>query len=641
MKSGFHKAWRRRLLVLQGVFMLLLLAIGIRFYDLQVRQHVYFEEKADRQYQRRVKLAPSRGTIYDRNNNELAISVDVDSIYAIPSQLQDQSSIDQLAVILDINSQKLNNKLAGSRSFVWIKRRVTPKKVNAIRELGLSGIGFIKESRRYYPQKQLAASLLGFVGTDNQGLEGIERHYEHWLKGKPQVVNVGNEETVKEREVSPGYDLVLTIDKTIQYIAQTELAKACDKFGARQGVVIVMDTQSGDLLGMTSFPEFNLNSFGEYGHDYWRNRAITDCYEPGSVLKVFTAAAAIEERLFSPQDKLWCEQGEIRVAGHTIHDNANYGDLSFSRVLEVSSNVGAVKIGLALGRNRLYDYLNRFNFGNPTGVDLTGERGGILRAPDDWSRMSIGSISIGQEISVTPLQLVNAVCTIANGGLLLKPRIVKQVWDTKQQKPYKEFSRQVERRVVSANTCEVINRILVKAVEQGSGRKAALTQYQIAGKTGSAQKVDPKTGAYSKDKWVAWFLGFAPASKPRLAIIVMLDEPKRGKWASDVAAPVFGRIAQASLKYLGVSPDRIKPNISPTIKKTGGQRTANSGIKQAGTKLVALPDFRGKSMRRVLAVLSARGLQAELEGSGRAIYQEPKPGSRLKPGSLCRVSFAP
>ncbi len=645
MKSEFHKTWRRRLLVLQGVFMLLLLAIGARFYDLQVRRHVYFGEKADRQYQKRVKIASRRGTIYDRHKHELAVSVDVDSVCGIPSQFQDSSRIRQLAATLDISSKKLKAKLSSSKSFVWIKRQVTPKQANAVRGLGLSGIKFIKESRRYYPQKELAASLLGFVGTDNQGLEGIECYYEDWLKGNPQVVNVGDENTVKtyleNKDALRGSDLILTIDKTIQYIAQAELAKACEEFGAKRGVVIVMDAQNGELLGMAGFPEFNPNSFGKYSPDYWRNRAITDCYEPGSIIKVFTAAAAIEERLFEPKDRLWCEQGAIRVAGHTIHDNASYGDLSFSQVLEFSSNVGAVKIGLALGKNRLYDYLSRFSFGNPTGVGLPGERGGILRSPDDWSKVSIGSVSIGQEISATPLQLVNAVCTIANGGLLLKPRIVKQIWDNLQQRPLKEFGRQVGRRVISENTCKVIKNILVKAVAQGSGKKAALTQYRVAGKTGSAQKVDPATGAYSKDKWVAWFLGFAPADNPRLAMVVMLDEPKKGEWASDVAAPVFGRIAQGSLKYLGVSVDRIEPKIRRAGKKAAPKRPARSSVKKSEGKLVWLPNLKGKSMRRVLAVLSERGLQVELEGSGRAIAQEPKPGSRLEPGSLIRVSFAP
>jgi cell division protein FtsI (penicillin-binding protein 3) len=644
MKRGLRKAWQWRLRILQGVFMLLLLLLGSRFYDLQVRQHKYFKQKAERQYQRRVRLVPHRGAILDRNRHELAVSVDADSVYAVPARFKNQSRIGRLAAILGLDSQKLTDKLTSSRSFVWLKRQLTPKQAAAVRELKLSGIGFIRESRRYYPQKQLAANLLGFVGTDNQGLEGIERYYEDWIRGKVQVVDVAAEGANVSRQLArPGFDLILTLDKTIQYIAQTELSRACREFKARQGVVVMMDPQTGELLAMASEPKFNPNSFGKYGPGSWRNRAITDCYEPGSVLKVFIAAAALEERLFSPRDSLWCEQGAITVAGHTIHDNASYGKLSFSRVIEVSSNVGAVKIGLALGRKRIYDYLRRFGFGLSSGIDLPGERSGVLRPPERWSAVSIGSISIGQELSVTPLQLVNAVCAIANGGLLLKPRVVGQIWDGKRQRPVKEYKRQVVRRVVSARTCRELTRILVRVVERGSGQRARLVQYKVAGKTGSAQKVDPETGAYAGDKWVAWFLGFAPADRPRLAMVVMLDEPQRGKWAAEVTAPVFARIARKTLRYLGVPPDRSKPKKKPVPQEARRLRLVKYNSSKGGDegRLVVLPDLRGKSMRRVARELSTRGLLVELVGSGRAISQDPPPGAKISPGSICRVNFTP
>ncbi len=645
MKSEPNKAWQRRLIVLQGLLLILLLVVGVRFYDLQVRQHEYFQQKAKRQYQQRVKLVARRGTIFDRNRHELAVSVDADSIYAIPSQFKDQSRIDQLAAVLGQSPKKLKNKLTGSRSFVWLKRKLTPKQANAVRSLNLSGIGFLKESRRYYPQKQLAANLLGFVGTDNQGLEGIELYHEDWLKGQIREVDVGTEAESRTDFNQPastqGFDLILTLDKTIQYIAQTELAGACRKFGAQNGVVIVMDPQTGELLAVASEPSFNPNSFAEYSPDSWRNRAITDCYEPGSVLKVFTAAAALEERLFSPQDKLWCEQGKIKVAGHTIRDNASYGKLSFSRVIEVSSNVGAVKIGLALGRKRLYGYLHRFGFGAVTSIDLTGERSGILRPLSGWSKMSSGSISIGQELSVTPLQLVRAVSAIANGGLLLQPEIVKQVWNSQQQKTVKEYKKQQVKRVLSTSTCKKLTSIMVNVVEQGTGKLAGLAQYKVAGKTGSAQQIDPATGNYAEDKWVAWFLGFVPADNPRLAIVVMLAEPQRGKWASVMAAPLFGRIAQGSLEYLGVAADRLSPDKKRVKKNIGDLKIVKSGASKVKTKLIALPDLRGKSIRRVVAELAANGLQLEMQGTGRAVAQYPEPGSRLSPGSICRVSFAP
>jgi cell division protein FtsI (penicillin-binding protein 3) len=632
--------------------LLLLLVVGARFYDLQVRRHDYFVNKAERQYQRRVKLVPRRGAILDRQGHELAISVDSESIYAIPTRFKGRSHIDRLAAILGMNPRMLRNKLSNSRSFVWIKRQVPPKQVAAVKRLNLAGLGFIHESKRYYPQKQLAANLVGFVGTDNEGLEGIERYYEKWIKGDKRLVDVedvGAEAAVRtslNRKVpAQGYDLILTLDKTIQYIAQQEVARACKEFKARQGVVVVMDPQSGELLAMANEPGYNPNSFNKYGPDRWRNRAITDCYEPGSVLKVFVAAAALERGLFSPKDNLWCEQGAIEVAGHTIRDTGSYGNLSFSQVLEHSSNVGAVKIGLALGRKQLYNCLHNFGFGAPTGIDLPGEVGGILRSPGSWSRLSIGSISIGQEISATPLQLANAICAIANGGVLLKPRVIKQISDGQAQRPVKEYKRQVLRRVLSKKTCKAMTSILVNVVERGTGKAAALAQYKVAGKTGSAQKIDPATRGYSKDKWVAWFMGFVPADRPRLAMVVMLDEPQRGEWASEVAAPVFARIAQPVLKYLGVSPDRAKSNLRVasrgTARKISARHSAKQGSKKSTGRLVVLPDLKGKSMRRVVDELTTRGLLAELEGSGKAVAQYPEAGARLPAGSICRVSFAP
>ncbi len=550
-----------------------------------------------------------------------------------------------MADILNLDAKQLKNKLNNNRDFVWIKRRLSPKQINSVKDLNVTGLGFVTENRRYYPEKHLAANLLGFVGMDNQGLEGLEKYYDGGLSGDAMLLNIANSQNIQNvsnvTESAQGTDLVLTIDKTIQYIAERELALACKKFQARHGVVVIMQPYSGEILALACSPSYNPNSFNKYTPESWRNRAITDAYEPGSVLKMFIAAAALEEKLFTPKDKIWCEQGAIDLGGHTIHDTGNYGYLSFGQVIELSSNVGAVKIGLSLGRKKLHNYLRGFGFGAPTGIDLPGETGGILRTPGQWSSISIGSISIGQEIAVTPLQLVSAVSVIANGGRLVKPKVVKQ---------FKQNENINLDRLISPKTSRSIKSILVNAVRHGTGKHAALAQYDVAGKTGSAQKADLLHGGYAKDKWVAWFLGFVPANRPQLAMVVMLDEPQKGRWAADVAAPVFARIAQPVLKYMGVSPDQNKIELRRVkstqktiklVKNNAFTATGSKVVSSSGNKLkkVVLPDLMGKSLRRVMTELAAKGVRLDFEGSGKAVQQRPMPGARVAPGSTCRVRF--
>ncbi len=550
MARGLSKSLRRRLFFLRLGFLLLAGVAFARLYQLQIVEHKSLAARAASQRQTSLKTS-LRGGIYDRNGRELAVSLPVASAYLVPPRFKDYERLGLIAGALDMEPSQLERLVAGSQSFVWLKRKLTPRQRKSLQELKINGLGFVPEKKRFYPKKMLASHVLGIVGMDGTGLEGLEYRFEETLwggKGK------GNR-----------YDLVLTIDETIQYIAQQELSAACQGLGAKAGSVIVMEPHSGEILAMANYPGFNPNSFSRYPIDVRRNRAITDAYEPGSTIKVFTAAAALEEGIFNPASQVWCEEGEISIGDLTIKDSGKHGMLSFTQVIERSSNVGAIKIGLALGKKRLYRYLRDFGFGAPTGVDFPGESAGILRPPQQWSKVSPGALSIGQEIAVTPLQVVTAMAAVANGGRLVKPRLVRAVQETESKRIVKSFLRgqslqvkpltpQEGQRVISAATARRLSKILSGVVERGTGREAALPNIKVAGKTGTAQKIDPLTGSYAENKVVASFIGYFPAGNPQLVILTMLDEPQRLAWGGKAAAPLFRRIASQVAPYLGIVP---------------------------------------------------------------------------------------
>lgn len=536
--------------------------VGARLYFIQITQHHNLGTRATKQYVRRVALSARRGTIYDRNGRTLAISLNGRSVFAHPHLVRDPAATaTRLARVLRRPARGIRAKLRSDRPFVWIQRQIDSARAEVVADLNLPGVGLVPEGKRYYPKKGLAGHVIGFVGVDNKGLEGVELAFDRLLTdGSRSVVSRVDAfgrmvfRDVVERD--SGSDLYLTIDEVIQHVAERELDAAVRHSGAKAGTVIVMDPASGEILALANTPSYNPNKYGSYPPSFRRNRAVTDPYEPGSAFKLILAAAALEEGLVRPQDLFYGEEGAIDVAGVMIRDHKKHGWMTFRDVLVFSSNVGAIKVGMKVGKELFYSYITSFGFGLSTRADLPGESPGILRRPRDWSRISIGALSIGYEISATPLQLVTAMSAVANGGQLMRPHVLKAVRSpdgaVDQIRPFPI------RRVASPETARTLSSILTEVVARGTGQAAALSGYRVAGKTGTAQKLDQKTGRYSRSKVVASFVGYVPAEDPRLAILVLIDEPGRLAWGGSVAAPAFRAIARETLGYLGIPPRHAK-----------------------------------------------------------------------------------
>jgi cell division protein FtsI (penicillin-binding protein 3) len=546
------------------IFFLLLFSLGGvagKLFFLQIQQRDRLSERATKQYERRLPIVSRRGTIYDRSGRELAVSLKVASVFAQPAAIENpERTAKALAPILGQPATHLLSLLTSDKLFVWLERQVEPAQAEAINELNLKGIGLYPESRRYYPRQELAAHVLGMVGLDDRGLEGLEHQYDDLLGGQPEYITAQQDalgRIIFRHEEEGGrpliFDLTLTIDEVLQYTAERELQRAVERSQAKTGTAIVMDPWTGEILALANQPTFDPNNYKRGGSFAKRNRAVTDYFEPGSVFKVILAAGALEEGVVRPSDRFHGENGAIEVGGVTIRDHEKYGWLTVQEILAHSSNVGAIKIGQKLGKSLYYHYISGFGFGSLTGLDLPGETPGLIRRPRGWSALSLSVLSLGQEISVTPVQIATAFCAVANGGTLVRPHIVR---DLRAQDG--SVTRHVEpvmiRRVISQQTAQSLLTILRSAVEEGTGKEAALEQYSVAGKTGTAQKVDPVTGRYSHQRVVASFVGAVPAESPRLVILVTIDEPETLRWGAAVAAPTFREIARDALQYLQVPP---------------------------------------------------------------------------------------
>ena len=532
--------------------------LGTELYLIQIVRHHDLGTRADAQYERRIPVAAKRGTIYDRRGRALAISLDAASVFAHPELVQDPgATASQLAHALKLPSRKIRARLRSDRPFVWIQRKVDPARAEAVANLALPGVGLVPAGKRYYPRRSLAAHVIGFTGLDDKGLEGVELEYDHLLSGGVRSLN-GRVDALgrivfREAEAIPaGSDLFLTIDEVIQHVAERELDAAIRRSGAKSGTVIVVDPGTGEILALANVPSYDLNTYGSYPPAFRRNRALTDPYEPGSVFKLILAAAALEEGLVSPEDLFYGDNGVIEVAGVKIRDHEQYGRMTFRDVVAFSSNVGAVKVGMKVGKDIFYSYITSFGFGLPTVVDLPGEDPGLIRQPRQWSGVSIGAVSIGYEISATPIQLVTAVAAVANGGYLMRPHVVKAVRGP--DGGMKEIHPIPVRRVLSPETARTLASMLTEVVERGTGQAAAIPGTTVAGKTGTAQKIDHSTGRYSRTQVVASFVGYVPAEDPRLAILVLIDEPQRFTWGGSVAAPAFREIAREALSYFEIPP---------------------------------------------------------------------------------------
>jgi len=558
------------------LFVLLVMGLGfglvaLRLVYLQVYQRTALASRAERQQERLVKIEPKRGTIYDRMGRELAVSLDVDSAYGVPAEVDNPRQLaKQLSQILREDPHSLEKRLTSDKRFVWLSRKMTPGKAEKVKELGSKEIGIRLESRRFYPKKTLAGPVLGFTGMDNEGLEGLERAYDKALRGVDGWLLA--EKDAVGRTVfpggpgfqyklpKPGHDIVLTIDEVIQHIADKELDAAVQSARAKGGVCLVMNPQTGEVLALSvrttghSRPAFNPNEPQRSKPGEWRNRAVTDAFEPGSIFKAVLAAAALEEKIVHPLERLDCSAGKIQVADRVISDAHKNGVLTFTDVIAESSNVGTIKVALRLGKERFARYISAFGFGRKTGIDIPGEIPGLLKDQRLWSGVSIGSISIGQEIGVTPIQMATAYCAFANGGTLMKPYIVSEIVDRGGNEG-KKFGPTPVARAISPETCAKVNKMLQRVVETGTGQKARPTGYTAAGKTGTAQKIDQKTGGYSKKDYVSSFVGFAPAGAPKLVVLVMIDTPEGVIYGGSIAAPVFKAVAEQSLAYLQVPSD--------------------------------------------------------------------------------------
>ena len=666
------KRIRIRIYVTGICFFLVIGVIFLRAYQLQILEGSKLSSLAREGYTGRLTLTGQRGTIFDRNGKELALSIDVDSIYCYPKRVKDKTrTANLIARALDIDKRDVLKRLHNSQSFLWIKRKVTPEEIKRVRELNLTGIGFTRESRRYYPCMETGAHVIGFASQDNRGLEGIELQYNSYLEGQDIRLNRIHDALGRPLvfdgpgiEKQDSFDLILTLDKEISYKARKALRKAVEGSGARSGVCIVIKPRTGEILAMAVVPEFNPNIFWHFKPYEWRNRAVTDCFEPGSTLKAFLLAAALEEGVITPETVLNCEKGYYTIGNSIIHDSRPFGRLNVSEIIKFSSNIGAIKIGQRLGEGRFQYYLKRFGFSERTGIDLPGERKGDLKPIKDISLLDQNTLYFGQGISASLIQLAMAFGAIANGGHLMRPYLVKSILDQRGE-TVREFYPLVRRDIISYDTAKKVRGILEGVVGKGgTAPKAAIKGYHVAGKTGTVQKVDPIKKTYSDKKYVAFFCGFAPSDSPAIVILVALDEPKGKPYGGGIiAAPVFSDVGRWTLNHLNVIPSfppatarpasQARPSLLPSgARRTGheraGQQSFSHPVEREKETVVLnpdlpglIPDLKGLGVRDVLRKARRLGLKVVVKGSGLAVKQSPAPGTPLKKQRLLTVTFRP
>lgn len=662
MSEASPSRWIRVRMLGTGVLLLALFGgVVFKAYRLHATEGPKLREMAEQQYLKEIRVSPRRGTIFDRNRTPLAVSVDVDSVYANPRVVGKRAAetARALAGVLGLEAWALERQLSGRRYFVWLKRRVSPREAAAVRALGLKGIGLTPESRRFYPNHRLAGNVVGFAGLDAKGLEGVELSFNEWLRGSPARLAglrdaLGRpvlSEGVKQRP-SAGHDLELTLDKVIQYETERALDEAYRGVKPKTGWVaaVVLEPRSGDVLAMATVPTYDPNRYQEAKVAEWRNRSITDAFEPGSTLKTFTVAAALEAGVVRPNEVLDCEKGAWRVGHYTIHDSHRYDKLDVAGVLRKSSNICAAKLAFRLGKRPMVSFLRRFGFGRRTGVTLPGERAGVLRDPRRLADVGLANLAFGQGMTTTVIQQIQGYGAVANGGVMMQPRIVRKILSGRGD-PVKVVEPR-GLRVMPAWVARTLLKMLSGVTEAGgTGVDAALERFTIAGKTGTAQKVDPVTGTYATDRWLSSFVGIVPASRPALVIMVVVNEPEGEKhYGGEVAGPVFKRIAEKALAYLGVKPDR-KGSDRPARQQPAAAAVATEGyvaIDPApplpGTGgprgQILVPDFTGMSITEAISAARKVGLRVEFGGSGRAVAQSPGPGPAPK-RTVCRVSFRP
>jgi len=652
--------FRRRVLGLGVVIGLVYGVMAVRAVDLMVVKGPELREMARRQHQRVEKLTPRRGSILDANGTVLAESVPVDSVYAHPRMIPDPAAAAAaLSKILGIKEMRLLEKLASKRSFTWIKRAVDPGQARMIRRNDIPGVVVVGEYARYYPQGKLAANLLGFVGSDGVGLEGLEKKYDDILSGTERRFIVQSDAMGKLLYPTPdalpkpkgGDRLVLTLDARVQSIVEEALDEALATSKAESGMAAVMESGTGEMLALAVRPTFNPNRFWDYPQESFRDRFVTDIFEPGSTFKVFTLAAFLDSGEGDIYEELYCEDGMFELDGHIINDTHPHGWFTVEEIVVHSSNIGAAKMGLGIGRDLLERYVRSFGFGSATGLGLPGESRGLMRSFSALSRVGLANVSFGQGIGVTGAQLLTAVNAIASGGKLIKPHIIKRVENAEGNVVWEARSG-VARRILSEDTVRDVTHVMVNVVHGGgTGERAAPEGYTVAGKTGTAQKVNLETGGYYGDKYVASFMGWAPAEDPEISVLVVVDNPKGKPWGGSVAAPAFREIVERTLPLRGVLPDELYSDARTftTVASAGlpasntqffGYEKTSSENKQERRCSECMPDLLGMSLRNVLKMAANYGVSVQVVGSGRTVDQWPSPGEPLDGVKKWRVELA-
>jgi cell division protein FtsI (penicillin-binding protein 3) len=668
-----------RALLVAAIIGFWMFAVSARLVYLQVSQHDGLVNRARQQQQNALETSPQRGDLLDRQQRELARSVQTVSLFVDPDGLslgELQCTASELAKTLGEKESDLLKQLKDTqdqkRRFVWLARRLDAEQAAPLLSLKLPGLNSVLEPKRYYPNGSLAAHAVGFVGLDGQGLGGVEQSYNAKISGEPGRLFLEKDATGKPYEsfeiaATQGQTVVLTIDQAVQYEAERALQSAVERAHAKSGSVIVLDPRSGEILALANAPSFDPNKVSASPADNRRNWALQNIYEPGSTFKIVAFSAAIEKKLARPDDKIDCQMGAITVAGRVVHDHKRFGTLTLAEALAKSSNVAAIKLGLRVGNESMYDFMTRFGFGAKTGIELPGETSGILRKVEHWQPSSMGSIAMGQEVGVTPVQMAAAFGTLANDGMRIAPHIVREIRNSAGEVVFS--AKPEQRRVVSAETATALRGMLEGVTLNGTAKKAQLDGYSAAGKTGTAQKIDPKTRAYSRTKFIGSFVGFAPVSNPQVVIIVVIDEPAGAYHGGDVAAPVFREIAEQILPGMGVMPDVeiksvpdliAKSNLSPeaaaqareeqerseeerratmpTVDSNGG-RAGEIVYAKASNRAILMPDLRGRSVRDVARTCAQLGLHIEAKGEGRVLRQSPSAGSEVNTGQVVYVDF--
>jgi cell division protein FtsI/penicillin-binding protein 2 len=655
--SDWRDTLKRRTLVAAALLAIWAAGIEARLVHLQVVRHGDLVARAERQQLGTSEAPAKRGDIVDRRGHVMATSVDADTIYAVPSEIGDpDATVARLcAAFSDCTAkerQALWERLRQRKAFAYVRRQVSPDQKRRVEDLNLEGVGFMTESKRFYPNKELAAHLLGWVGVDNIGLGGLESTYDSIIRGKPGKVLVQTDarrHAYSRTEWPPtaGSTVELTIDEYLQHVAERELEAGVRENRAGSGTAIVMNPHTGEILALANVPTFNPNAFRDSTDNERRNRGVQDLYEPGSTFKVVTASAAIEEKVMPINTWIDTNPGRVYISGRkpiTEDRGRNLGVLSFTDVIVKSSNIGAIKIGFKVGTERMSRFVSLFGFGRVSSPDFPGENPGIVWSPEKWTESALASVSMGYQIGVTPLQMAMAVSSVANGGELVEPRVIRAVYRDNRRYVVKP---KTLRRAISRDTASTLTSIMEEVVKRGTAKRAQIPGFTIAGKTGTASKL--VNGHYSHTDNNASFVGFVPSRNPALAIIVVVDSPhgENGTHGGSVAAPIWKRIAEPALQHLGVAPD-VDP-ADPVLVARGDEEDApieTTNVANVGQPTVSLivdgapgrvPDVTGMSARDAIRQLMKGGLNARLSGDGVVVSQDPPAGTPLEPGMVCRL----